>query len=341
MKFHLSSWLIAATSLTSFHPTSVDAVGGGLRSPDRRLQNGNAYGKWKKCVLLHKQVQLQNGELEEVDCYDLEAKTYTRLEASLEEKVKQDFKNGKAKSGSTTMNADGTYDTNGDGHRVLHVSDVGSIIYEDFVPEHGRRLAVTGEKEMLAIRVVANDASTTASTDDISDSWYGTYGDPVNLKSQYAACSYGALQCNAASKTTSSGVAVSNGVYEVTISENVSGAADSTIRNAVTAAGDAALGKMIDQFDHVMLCLPPGTSGGWIAYAYINWYLSVYNDNWCTYVSGQMHGESYFYTNTTLSFCCDNNQYSLCIDLLLLQLDYRNRAQHWSSSLGRGFKCVW
>ena len=70
------------------------------------------------------------------------------------------------------MKADGTYETNGDGHRVLHVSDVDSITYEDFVPEHGRRLASTGTKEMLAIRVVADDASTSASKADISDSWY-------------------------------------------------------------------------------------------------------------------------------------------------------------------------
>ncbi|KAL7449014.1 hypothetical protein ACHAWC_001121, partial [Mediolabrus comicus] len=292
MKFYLSSWLIAATSLTSFHPTSVDAVGGGLRSsPDRRLQNGNAYGKWKKCVTLLKEIQMEDKkDLSEVDCYDPETKEYHRLEASLEAKVKKDMKEGKAKSGSTIMNADGTYSTNGDGHRVLRVSDVDSITYEDYVPDHGRRLAVTtGKKNMLAIRVVAADTSTTASEDEISDSWFGTYGDPVNLKSQYAACSYDALQCNAASKTTTSGVAVSNGVYEVTIGNTVSGAADSTIRDAVVAAGNSALGNMQSQFDHVMLCLPPGTSGGWIGYAYVNWYLSVFNDNWCTYLSIQMH----------------------------------------------------
>ena len=300
MKFQLSSWIIAATSLTSFHPTSVDAVGGGLRSPDRRLQNGNAYGKWKKCVVLLKEVQLLDGELEEVDCYDQETKMYNRLSAELEDKVKKDFKNGKAKSGSTTMNADGTYETNGDGRRVLHVSDVDSITYEDFVPEqHGRRLASVGDKEMLAIRVVADDASTTASKAVISDSWFGTDGDTVNLKSQYAACSYDALRCNAASMTMGNGAEVTDGVFEVSITNTVSGVDNGVIRNAVVTAAEDALGVTLSSrtyFDHVMLCLPPGTSGGWIGYAYINWYLSVYNDNWCNYVSIQMHGESYFYT---------------------------------------------
>lgn len=38
-----------------------------------------------------------------------------------------------------------------------------------------------------------------------------------------------------------------------------------------------------------MVCIPPGTSGDWIAYAYINSPLSVYNDNWCNSISAQMH----------------------------------------------------
>lgn len=40
--------------------------------------------------------------------------------------------------------------------------------------------------------------------------------------------------------------------------------------------------------DHVMYCLPPETMGG-IAYAYINSWNSVYSNQWCNYVSGQMH----------------------------------------------------
>eukprot|EP00957_Ditylum_brightwellii_P196488 14971448-Ditylum_brightwellii.AAC.1 len=40
--------------------------------------------------------------------------------------------------------------------------------------------------------------------------------------------------------------------------------------------------------NHVMYCLPPGTMSG-IAYAYINSWNSVYSDNWCTYLTAQMH----------------------------------------------------
>jgi hypothetical protein len=348
MKFHHTYWLAAAAA--SFFPGSVDAAGG-LRSadhPDRRLQgngNGNGNGNKKSCVILLKKIHFDdNTEKDEIDCYAYADMKYNRLSADLEEKVKKDMKEGKVKSGATVLNSDGSYDINGDGRRVLHVSDVDSITYEDFVPNygHGRRLATTGTKNMLAIRVVAADASTSSSSAQISDSWFGTDGDGVNLRSQYAACSYGALTCNAASMTTSTGVDVTDGVYEVTISENVSGVERSVITNAVVTAGNAALGNMESQFDHVMLCLPSGTSGSWIAYAYVNWYLSVYNNNWCNYVSAQMHGELSHPRILHLLFCCDYNQYSPGIDhLLLLQLDNRNRAQHWSSSLGRGFRFLW
>ncbi|KAL7447953.1 hypothetical protein ACHAWC_000232, partial [Mediolabrus comicus] len=179
-----------------------------------------------------------------------------------------------------------------DGRRVLYASDVHSITYEDYVPQHdhGRRLAVsTGTKAMLAIRVIAADATTSASLAVIGDDWFGTSGDTVNLKSQYSACSYGALECNPASKTTSTGVAVTNGVHELTISNSVTGVDKGVVEAAVVVAGYSDLGSMRNQFDHVMLCLPPGTLGNWIGYAYVNHYLSVYNDDWCNNVSIQMH----------------------------------------------------
>jgi len=71
----------------------------------------------------------------------------------------------------------------------------------------------------------------------------------------------------------------------------VIGVADSTVRNAVTSALNNQLGQnpCNNIADHVMLCLPPGTSGSWIAYAYINSCISVYNDDWCQSPSGLLH----------------------------------------------------
>ena len=58
-------------------------------------------------------------------------------------------------------------------------------------------------------------------------------------------------------------------------------------RNAYTALTGAS-SKPAD-VDLVMFCQPPGTNGGWIAYAYINSWESYYNNNWCTFVSAQLH----------------------------------------------------
>jgi hypothetical protein len=38
-----------------------------------------------------------------------------------------------------------------------------------------------------------------------------------------------------------------------------------------------------------MYAIPPGTTDNWIAYGYFNYYPTVYNDNWATRVSAQMH----------------------------------------------------
>ena len=59
-----------------------------------------------------------------------------------------------------------------------------------------RRRLTTGIKTVLVVRVVANDSSTTASADQLSDSVFGTNGDLVNLKTQYVTinCSFSRLQ---------------------------------------------------------------------------------------------------------------------------------------------------
>ena len=150
--------------------------------------------------------------------------------------------------------------------------------------EDRRRLQQPVTKTVLALRVEAADATTSSSAAVISDKIFGTSGDSVNLKSQYAACSHGKLIFEPAT-----GNGIDGGVSTVSIQNTVAGAENGVIRDAVTNAGNIKFGNMQNQFDYVMQCLPPGTNGGWIAYAYINWYLSVYNDLWCNYPSGQMH----------------------------------------------------
>ena len=151
---------------------------------------------------------------------------------------------------------------------------------------HGRNLANV-VKKVLVLRVVAKDSATTATETELADDIFGASGDVVNLQSQYKACSYDLLQFNAVTSNTDVGL---DGVYTVNLPNTVvNGAADRTIKEAARDEATLRLGTLTDIADHVMVCLPPGTTGGWIAYAFINHWLSVYNDIWCGYPSAQIH----------------------------------------------------
>jgi hypothetical protein len=160
-----------------------------------------------------------------------------------------------------------------------------------------RNLA-TVVKKVLVLRIQAADKSTTASETQLADDVFGAAGDVLNLKSQYNQCSYGQLQFEPA---TSNAIVGTDGVYTVTLpTTTVTGAADNPIAWAAVNKAQAELGTLTNIANHVMVCMPPGTSGGWIAYAYINHWLSVFNDAWCGYPSGLLHefGEYYFVQNS-------------------------------------------
>ena len=146
----------------------------------------------------------------------------------------------------------------------------------------------TGNKKVVVLRIIAQDKSTTASEAQLTDDIFGTAGDPLNLKSQFDQCSYGQLQFQ---PTTSVAAIGSDGVYTVRMPTTVvTNQADNPIAWAAVSKAEADLGVSLTSIaDHVIVCIPPGTSGGWIAYAYIGYWLSVFNDDWCRYPSGLMH----------------------------------------------------
>jgi len=151
--------------------------------------------------------------------------------------------------------------------------------------------------------------------------------DTLNLSSGYEQCSYGALTFTPlASETGNDGgdeVSIVDGVVTINVDVAANGNSDGNVRNAVTDKIKAVFGSdmqavadywmcecslFVQSFVEFFLlsskfsyffslpfllyfsdCLPPGTSGSWIAYAYINSYISVYNNQWCNYPSGQMH----------------------------------------------------
>ena len=97
-----------------------------------------------------------------------------------------------------------------------------------------RRLAQIGTETVLVVRVVAGNGQTTANRTTLSDSVFGTSGDPVNLKSQYSSCSHGKFTfVEADGRSGKEGSFIADGVTEVTIATDTS-AGDIVMRNAIS-----------------------------------------------------------------------------------------------------------
>lgn len=222
--------------------------------------------------------------------------------------------------------------------------------------ERRRKLSTsTGNKNVLVVRVSTADSQPTASAAEMSDSIFGTNGDPVNLKTQYEGCSAGRITItpatgagvgctdnrnfkgfykfpngeyagcdwfryspdpNACSKfgyrtdlagggdrgntaccacgggsTSSFNNNVVNGVFEIYVPVRASSLISSQLAEAALNSLEAQFrtSNLEDQFDYVMLCLPPGTLDGyWLAYASLPGYVSVYNDQAILFPSFQM-----------------------------------------------------
>jgi hypothetical protein len=239
------------------------------------------------CTLLIKIVRyIDFTESEELECEDPESGAIVAL-LNMPQWLRDKFENNEIHSGVDTLFSNGAAFSQ-DGTELILPK--GGFVEIGKREDGGRRMAAsTGVNNVLVVRANAIDDSTSANEAELSDSWFGTGNDLVNLKSQYSDCSFGQLTCNPFDGVTSNGTSVSKGAISVNIAMDVTAVADGIVRDAMRSAATNQLGDLPSQFDHVALCIPPGTSGRWIAYGYVNSWLTVFNDNWCTYVSAQMH----------------------------------------------------
>lgn len=157
-----------------------------------------------------------------------------------------------------------------------------------------RHLAiVTGNKPILAVKVFdINGLSRSESPKEISDIIFGTYGEPMNLKSQMSDCSFGQLNITAGLPVPDPNE-LAPGVVKVNIGISLVNNTRSAIRNAVTTALQNKLGHALPgPYHQVMYILEKCyIDCGWAAYAYINSWNSVYHDSYYKQVGVQMHGE--------------------------------------------------
>jgi len=121
---------------------------------------------------------------------------------------------------------------------------------------HRKLAVVMGEKSVLVVGVVAQDAMTSFSESELADSVFGHLGDPVNLRSQYADCSYGKLIFDEAdSRTgTGSGTSIADGTVTVTLPGIPVSVGDGFMVNVITDTLNAEFGvsSPTELADHVM-----------------------------------------------------------------------------------------
>lgn len=132
---------------------------------------------------------------------------------------------------------------------------------------------------MLVVRVTALDSKPTIAASTISKRLFGPEEDTV--ASAFSSCSFGKLRLEPPNVE-----GIKDGVFELSLDIPVKGVRVSSLENTMTLAMQALVGPL-NQFQHVMYCMPPGTksrhgaaswSGG---YSQVGGRRSVYTDETC------------------------------------------------------------
>lgn len=162
----------------------------------------------------------------------------------------------------------------------------GGVDAHHFVSHKHDRDLVTfeGVKSFIAVRVT--DSAGRVHPDSasmISDNIFGTAGDPVNLKSQMAACSFNKFRITNTYSVNISDHLSAPGVISISIPIELAGNNRQAIRDAIVKATETKLGfSLPGPFHHVMYILESCyVDCGWAAYAYVNSWLSIYQSDNC------------------------------------------------------------
>jgi hypothetical protein len=217
---------------------------------------------------------------------------------------KQKMESGEFKSGQTEVSGCEIVHSPQGGLKTCFIPTKGNRFLSNVVNTDGqeenerRNLAVVeGRKAILVVRVIADGGTTTANEDELA---LNVFDDSVNVAKQYKACSHGKLNVikapprdNTNNNPGDGETKIMNGVTTVKVSSPTGPDNDrnrhAVMREAITVRLKENFGVNAKNLaDHVMYCLPAGTMDG-LAYAYVNHWLSVYSDEWCNFVSAQMH----------------------------------------------------
>ena len=157
-----------------------------------------------------------------------------------------------------------------------------SIRFVERSARHLRRLAQTGTRTTLIVRVTTPSESITESAAVLANAAFGTGGQQYSMSAQFNSCSAGKLNFVPASGFN----IISNGVMELSLTESITGQNIFNLENPMTIAVKTLLSisDLYSAFSNVIFCMPFGTTyqaGGsknWLAYAYVPGRFSYYNN---------------------------------------------------------------
>eukprot|EP00584_Thalassiosira_punctigera_P006714 CAMPEP_0172541554 /NCGR_PEP_ID=MMETSP1067-20121228/12345_1 /TAXON_ID=265564 ORGANISM="Thalassiosira punctigera, Strain Tpunct2005C2" /NCGR_SAMPLE_ID=MMETSP1067 /ASSEMBLY_ACC=CAM_ASM_000444 /LENGTH=1422 /DNA_ID=CAMNT_0013327621 /DNA_START=40 /DNA_END=4309 /DNA_ORIENTATION=+ len=150
-----------------------------------------------------------------------------------------------------------------------------------------------GVSSVLLLRIEAADDSTSCSHQDCAANNFGGYDTSGNFHSQTLVtqiedCSYGKLRFVPAAADPSYPALV-NGTATVTLTQSVVGVNHGTVLDWTTAVAPALVGPL-DQYDHIMVCMPPGVDMGIaVAWGHGGGKYTWYHDSRCLSRGVHMH----------------------------------------------------
>jgi hypothetical protein len=225
-----------------------------LLLPLGKNTNAGLRGHWQKpldCVMVLSETKLANNkEEEDWECENSHGRFIDLVNIHYDSGFKDPVV-GPLKSGETVLHVED----------AIFVSNSKVIIKEEprFTQQSGvshRRLATSGNRSVLLVRIKANDGEPTHSESVLASKVFGigNEGDSFNLSSGYDQCSYGKLKMQPTNL-------VENGVHTMELNQNIIGETHTDVRNVALDQLRSEMGttNLNDMFDHIAFCLPPGT----------------------------------------------------------------------------------
>ena len=155
-----------------------------------------------------------------------------------------------------------------------------SITFVEGSVHHKRRLAETGTRNTLIVRVRTRTETNTNSASVLANMVFGTGGQQVSMSSQFGSCSTGKINFVPASRF---GV-ITNGVTELLLNESIADRNMLDLLNPLLIGTIQSLGYSPEplELSNVIFCMPYGTiydnNKDWLSFAYTPGPFSYFNN---------------------------------------------------------------